>query len=79
MALCNFGHFYIACFLMHSITFERAWLHARVFKFHVWIPHEKIADSCFFSHPDYAPFLSYGPSKKLNEILAAKYLQNYSR
>ena len=45
MALCNFGNFYIAHFLMHSIT-----VHARVLIFHIWIPHEKIADTYFFSY-----------------------------
>ena len=39
-------------------------MHARVLKIHVWIPHEKIAD-IFFSDQDYAPFLSYGPLKKI--------------
>ena len=34
-------------------------MHARVLKFHVWIPHEKIADTYFFPLQDYAPFLSY--------------------
>ena len=40
-------------------------MHARVLKFYVWIPHEKIADTYFFSYQDYAPFLSYGPLKKI--------------
>ena len=40
-------------------------MHARVLKFHIWIPHEKIADMYFFSYQDYAPFLSYGPFEKI--------------
>ena len=40
-------------------------MHARVLKFHIWIPHEKIADMYFFSYQDYAPFLSYGPLIKI--------------
>ena len=32
-------------------------MHARVLKFHVWIPHEKIAFTYFFPRQDYAPFL----------------------
>ena len=40
-------------------------MHARVLKFHIWIPHEKIADTYFLSDQDYAPFLSYGPLKKI--------------
>ena len=39
-------------------------MHARILKFHIWIPHEKIADTYFFSDQDYVPFLSYGPLKK---------------
>ena len=45
MALYNFGHFYFAHFLMHSMFWT---LHARFLKFHIWIPHEKIADTYFF-------------------------------
>ena len=40
-------------------------MHARVLKFNIWIPHEKIAEMYFFSYQDYAPFLSYGPLKKI--------------
>ena len=46
MAPCHFGHFYIAHFLMHSISFEM--MRARVLKFHIKIAHEKIADTYFF-------------------------------
>ena len=36
------------------------WCKGKVLKFHVWIPHEKIADTYFFfPRQDYAPFLSY--------------------
>ena len=38
-------------------------MQARVLKFHVWIPHEKIADNIFFFDQDYATFLRYGPLK----------------
>ena len=60
MALCSFGHFYIACFLMHSITYEpcqvaykkllicHLTVYARVLKFLIWIPHEKITGAFFF-------------------------------
>ena len=40
---------------------------ARVLKFHIWIPHGKIADTRFFfflSCPSYLPFWSYAPLKK---------------
>ena len=65
MALYNFGHFYVAHFLMHSISFELC----------IWIPHEKIADPYFFSDQDYAPFLSYGPLKKYGWNLFSKLSQ----
>ena len=38
-------------------------VNARVLKFHMHIPHEKIVDPYFFSCPSYAPFLSYVPLK----------------
>ena len=50
-------------------------MHARVLKFHVWIPHEKIADTYFFSRQDLAPFLSYGPLKKYGWNLFSKLSQ----
>ena len=40
-------------------------VHARVFKFHIWILHRKIADTSFFSSPSYLPFWSYAPLKKI--------------
>ena len=51
-------------FLVHSITSEPCML--GFLKFHIWIPHEKIADTSFFSYQDYAPFLSYGPLKNMD-------------
>ena len=74
MALYNFGHFYVAHFLMHSISFEL--VRARVLKFHIWITHEKIADTYFFcAYQDYAPFLSYGLLKKYGWNLVSKVSQ----
>ena len=61
MVLCNFGHFYIAHFLMHRITFELCMLGFEI---------SYLDSSCkhnlhvFFSYQDYGPFLSYGPLKK---------------
>ena len=43
-----------------TVTFKPLKL---VLKFHMWIPHEKIANLCFFSFPSYLPFWSYGPLK----------------
>ena len=39
-------------------------VHARVLKFHIWIPHGLIADTHFFSCPSYLPLWSYAPLKK---------------
>ena len=51
-------------------------MHARVLKFHIWIPHGKIADPCFFvrivSLSGVMPLW-----KNQHEILSASYLENY--
>ena len=53
-------------------------VHARVLKFHIWIPRgKKIADPYFFSCLSYLPFWSYALSKNQNEILSARYLKKY--
>ena len=36
---------------------------ARVLKFHIWIPRQKIAYPYFFSCPNYLPLPSYAPLK----------------
>ena len=36
---------------------------ARVLKFHIWIPRQKIAYPYFFSCPNYLPLMSYAPFK----------------
>ena len=46
-----------ACHILRTV-------HARVLKFHIWIPHGKIADPVFFSCPSYLPFWSYAPLKE---------------
>ena len=46
-----------ACHILRTV-------HARVLKFHIWIPHGKIADLYFFSCPSCLPFWSYAPLKK---------------
>ena len=52
-------------------------MHARVLKFHIWIPHGKIADPYFFSYPIYLPFGVMPLWKNQNEILWARYLEKY--
>ena len=48
-------------------------MNARVLKFHMHIPHEKIVDPYFFSCPGYAPFLS--PFENKIENLVCKISQ----
>ena len=38
-------------------------IQARVLKFHIWIPRQKIAYLCFFSCLNYLPLPSYAPFK----------------
>ena len=42
---------------------------ARVLKFYIWIPRQKIAYPYFFSNPNYLPLPSYGPFKGKSTIL----------
>ena len=55
-------------FVLPSITLFYAscnfgTVHAKVWKFYIWIPHGKIADPYFFSCLSYGPFWSYAPLK----------------
>ena len=50
-------------------------VNARVLKFHMHIPHEKLVDPYFFSCPSYDPFLSYVPLKTKLENLVCKISQ----
>ena len=38
---------------------------------------KKIVDTYFFSYQDYAPFLSYGPFKNMDEILLALFSKTF--
>ena len=49
---------------VHSRT-----VHARVLKFHIWIPYGKIFDTHFFSCLSYLPFWCYAPLKKSEQNL----------
>ena len=40
-------------------------VHARVLKFHIWIPRGQIFDARFFSCPSYLPFWSNAPLNKI--------------
>ena len=62
MALGKFGHLYIACFVMHSLTLEPCTLGFWnfIYRFHM-----KNSWYIFFSCQDYAPFLSCGLLKNI--------------
>ena len=47
-------------------------MHARVLKFHIWIPHGKIADHFFFLVQVISSFWSYAPLKKSEWNLVSK-------
>ena len=61
--------------LMHSISYEP--LHARVFKFHIWISHEKIADPYFFLVRVISLSGVMPLRKNQNESLSARYFEKY--
>ena len=63
--MCLFVTLFDACHILWTV-------HARVLKFHRWIPHGKIADPYFFSCPSYLPFWSYAPLKKSDWNLVSK-------
>ena len=42
---------------------------ARVLKFHIWIPRQKIAYPYIFSCPNYLPLLSYAPLRCKSAIM----------
>ena len=48
-------------------------MNARVSKFYIQIPHEKIVDPYFFSCSSYAPFWSYAPFKTKFENFKTKF------
>ena len=55
-------------------------MHARVLKFHLWIPHGKIADTRFVFLSELSPpFLKFCPfEKNQNEIWCLPYLKNHA-
>ena len=57
------GHIGFGLSVNLSVCSSRT-VHARVLKFHIWIPDGKIADMCLFSYPSYLPFWSYAPLKQ---------------
>ena len=68
--LNKIGMKYDACHILWTV-------HARVLKFHIWIPHGKIADLYFFSCPSYLPFKVMPLWKKSEWSLSARYLEKY--
>ena len=58
---------------MKSDACHISWtVHARVLKFHIWIPHEKIADPYFFFLSALSPLGSYDSLKKSEWNLSSK-------
>ena len=71
LELCPFEKFWMksdACHILWTV-------HARVLKFHIWIPHGKIADPYVFLVWDLS-FWSYAPLKKSEWNLVSKISQN---
>ena len=56
-SICPSVTLFDACRILRTV-------HARVLKFHLWIPYGKIANPHLFSCPSYIPFWSYAPLKK---------------
>ena len=50
---------------MHVCIRSSKIVHARVLKFHIWIPHGKIAETCFFFLSELSPFLELRTFKKI--------------
>ena len=55
------------CLSVHACIRLSKTVHARILKFHIWIPHGKIADTRFFPCPSYLPFWSYASLKKIRK------------
>ena len=70
MAVCLFVTLFDACHILWT-------MHARVLKFHIWIPHGKIADCIFFLVRVISLSGVMLLWKNQNEILSAKYFENY--
>ena len=58
------GHIGFGLSVRPSVRLSKT-VHARVLKFHIWIPHGKIFDARFFSCPSYLSFWSYAPLNKI--------------
>ena len=62
------------CASVHPCVRSSKTVHARVLKFHIWIPHGKIFDALFFFVQSYLPFLSYAPLNKIRMKSDACYI-----
>ena len=63
-----------ACASVHHACRILGTMHDTDLKFHIWINHQKIADT-YFSCPSFLPFWSYALLKNCNEIFSARYLK----
>ena len=50
---------------VHACIRSSRTVHARVLKFHIWVPYGKIADTCFFFLSKLSPFLELFPFEKI--------------
>ena len=60
VSACAFVRLSVRPFVLPSVQNR---IQARVLKFHIWIPHQKIAYPYFFSCLNYLPLPSYAPFK----------------
>ena len=68
--VCPFVTLFDACHIIWT-------MHARILKFHIWIPHGKIADPYFLLVRVISLFGDMPLWKNQNEILSARYLKKY--
>ena len=60
VSACAFVRSFVRLFVLPSVQKK---IQARVLKFHIWIPRQKIAYPYFFSCLNYLPLPSYAPFK----------------
>ena len=67
-SVCPFVTLFCACHILRT-------LHARVLKFYIWVPNEKIADPYFFFLSGIFVFLELCPFEKNQNYLVSKISQ----
>ena len=69
------GHIGFGLYIRLSLGSSRT-MHAKVFKFHIWIPHGKIADTFFFLS-ELSPFLKLCPFEKIRMKSDANFIYGF--